>query len=114
MSLAELGYNQISGIAWSGHGRVRDVEVTTDGGKHWVNAHFTDTPQPQCLTRFRMDWTWNGAPTILQSRATDEKGNTQPTRAVWIAQFAPGQGYHQNSIQSWQIAANGAVSNVYA
>jgi sulfane dehydrogenase subunit SoxC len=47
------------------------------------------------------------------SRATDEIGDIQPRRADWIAQFAPGQQYHFNGIQSWSIEADGTVKNVY-
>jgi sulfane dehydrogenase subunit SoxC len=69
---------------------------------------------PQCLTRFRLGWDWDGGPALLQSRAIDEYGNGQPTRAAWMTQFAPGQDYHYNAIQSWQIMSGGTVKNVYA
>jgi sulfane dehydrogenase subunit SoxC len=108
----EPGYCQISGVAWSGHGRVRKVEITTDG-KHWVEAHLPEPPRPHCLTRFEWDWNWDGRGTLLASRATDEKGNTQPSHAAWTAQFSPGQGYHQNAIQTWQVQEDGSVKNIY-
>jgi sulfane dehydrogenase subunit SoxC len=114
LHVPQLGYYEISGVAWSGHGRIRKVEITTDGGNHWVKARLPDPALPQCLTRFRLDWNWDGAPALLQSRATDELGHTQPTRTAWLAQFAPGQGYHQNMIQSWQVEKGGTVRNVYA
>lgn len=112
MHLPEPDYYQISGVAWSGHGRVRKVEITTDG-KHWVEAHLPEPPRPQCLTRFELDWNWNGTQAVLASRATDEMGNTQPSHAAWIAQFSPGQAYHQNAIQTWQVQDDGAVKNIY-
>jgi sulfane dehydrogenase subunit SoxC len=90
------------------------VEVSADGGKTWAVAALTGPVLPKALTRFRMAWNWNGQPSTLMSRATDETGGTQPTRAAWIAEYAPGQGYHFNGIQSWDIAADGAVKNVYA
>jgi glycolate oxidase iron-sulfur subunit len=67
----------------------------------------------KALTRFRLPWKWDGRPSVLASRATDETGETQPTRAAWVAQYATGQFYHFNGIQSWAVAADGTVSNVY-
>jgi sulfane dehydrogenase subunit SoxC len=114
MSMKGPGLYEISGLAWSGAGRVSKVEVSADGGKTWAVAALTGPVLPKALTRFRMAWNWNGQPSTLMSRATDETGGTQPTRAAWIAEYAPGQGYHFNGIQSWDIAADGAVKNVYA
>lgn len=114
MTLPEKGLYEISGIAWSGYGRIAKVEVTTDSGQNWRPVELSSPALPQCLTRFRLDWDWDGEPALLQSRAVDEYGNGQPTRAAWMAQFAPGQGYHYNAIQSWQIMSNGTVKNVYA
>jgi len=68
---------------------------------------------PKALTRFRLPWNWDGRPSILMSRATDEKGDVQPTRSAWAAQYAAGQGYHFNGIQSWGVEADGTVKNVY-
>jgi sulfane dehydrogenase subunit SoxC len=65
------------------------------------------------LTRFRLPWRWNGERALLQSRATDEKGNVQPARATWLAQYAPGQRYHNNMIQTWAIGTDGSIANVY-
>lgn len=72
-----------------------------------------DPVLPKALTRFRLPWRWEGMPAVLMSRATDEAGNIQPARAEWMAQFAPGQFYHCNVIQSWAVDANGEVANVY-
>lgn len=112
MTVPGAGFYEISGLAWSGHGRIAKVEVTTDGGQSWKNAELTGPVMPQATCRFRLAWEWNGKDTVLQSRAIDEKGNTQPTHAALMAQRAPGQVYHYNAIQSWQVAANGAVRNV--
>ncbi len=114
MSMKGPGLYEISGLAWSGAGRVSKVEVSADGGKSWGAAALTGPVLPKALTRFRMAWNWKGQPSTLMSRATDETGVTQPTRAAWIAEYAPGQGYHFNGIQSWDIAADGTVKNVYA
>jgi sulfane dehydrogenase subunit SoxC len=67
----------------------------------------------KALTRFRLPWQWNGQPAVLMSRATDEKGEVQPTRAAWVSQYAPIQFYHFNGIQGWSIEADGTVKHVY-
>ncbi len=114
MSMKGAGLYEISGLAWSGAGRISKVEVSADGGKTWAPAALTGPVLPKAVTRFRMPWHWDGRPSTLMSRATDETGDTQPTRAAWVAQFAPGQGYHNNGIQSWSVDADGTVKNVYA
>jgi sulfane dehydrogenase subunit SoxC len=114
MTMKGPGLYEISGLAWSGAGRISKVEVSADGGKTWGAAALTDPVLSKALTRFRMPWHWDGRPSTLMSRATDEKGGGQPTRASWIAQYAPGQGYHFNGIQSWSVEADGTVKNVYA
>jgi sulfane dehydrogenase subunit SoxC len=107
------GYYEISGLAWSGLGRVRKVDISADGGKSWTEAALSGPILPKALTRFRLPWMWNGGPATLMSRTTDEKGHVQPTRAEWVAQYAPKQNFHFNAIQSWGIASDGKVSNVY-
>ncbi len=114
MTMKGPGLYEVSGLAWSGAGRISKVEVSADGGKTWALAALNGPVLPKALTRFRMPWKWDGQPSTLMSRATDETGGTQPTRASWIAQYAPGQGYHFNGIQSWGIEADGTVKNVYA
>ena len=122
MQMPSPGYYEISGIAWSGHGRIAKVDVSADGGKSWAQAALQGPVLPKALTRFRMPWNWTGAPAVVMSRATDEAGNVQPTRAKLIAErgqprntpnvnaFPMG---HVNQINSWAIAANGAVTHVY-
>lgn len=114
MTMKGPGLYEISGLAWSGGGKISKVEVSADGGKSWTAAALSEPVLSKALTRFRLPWHWNGAPSVLMSRATDEKGGGQPTRASWVAQYAPGQGYHFNGIQSWSVEADGAVKNVYA
>jgi sulfane dehydrogenase subunit SoxC len=108
------GLYQISGLAWSGSGRIARVEVSADGGQSWGEAALSEPPLPKALTRFRMGWRWNGAPAILQSRAIDEAGTVQPTRAAFLAARGLQYRYHNNSIQSWAVSASGDVTNVYA
>ena len=103
------GFYEVSGLAWSGAGRISKVEVSFDGGKKWQVAALGQPVLSKSLTRFRLPWEWNGQPAIVASRATDEKGEVQPTRSAWMAQYAPGQPYHFNGIQSWSVGADGTV-----
>jgi sulfane dehydrogenase subunit SoxC len=111
------GYYEISGLAWSGGGAIRRVEVSTDDGKHWTDAVFKGTPQRMAHTRFGCPWNWDGKETVLLSRCTDELGQVQPTRAQ-VAKFfnvplgeVPGL---DNTIQPWRIASDGSVLNGHA
>jgi sulfane dehydrogenase subunit SoxC len=113
MKLPRTGFYEISGIAWSGAGRIRRVEVSTDGGATWTDAALTGEERPNSLVRFRLPWEWTGKEAVLQSRATDEKGKVQPTRTAWRAQYSPGNIYHNHSIVSWSVGADGSVKNVY-
>jgi sulfane dehydrogenase subunit SoxC len=114
LDLRGAGYREISGLAWSGRGRIRTVEVSADGGKSWAEAVLGDPVLPKALTRFRTPWRWDGSPAVLMSRATDETGAIQPLRAAWLAKYGGRQGYHANVVQSWGIDARGKVAHVYA
>lgn len=113
MKLPRAGFYEISGIAWSGAGRIRRVEVSTDGGATWADAALTGEERAKCLVRFRLPWEWTGKEAVLQSRSTDEKGQVQPARKAWLAQYSPANTYHNNSIVSWAVGADGSVKNVY-
>jgi sulfane dehydrogenase subunit SoxC len=107
------GWYEISGLAWSGHGRIAKVEVSADGGASWAEALMQEPILPLSLTRFRMPWDWDGGPAMLQSRAIDDRGNVQTTREVWSSAYAAGQIYHYNAIQTWRVDAGGEISNVF-
>jgi sulfane dehydrogenase subunit SoxC len=108
------GVYQISGLAWSGAGRIRRVEVSADGGRSWADAALDDHVLPKSLTQFRTAWQWNGAPAVILSRATDETGAVQPSRTAAMQNRAANTIYHYNGIQAWRIGAAGEVTNVYA
>lgn len=112
--LLDKGFYNITGLAWSGRGKIKRVDVSADGGRNWRTARLETPVLDKCLTRFNLDWRWDGAPAILQSRAIDDTGYVQPKinqlRAVRGAKSI----YHNNAIQSWKIAASGEVSNVQA
>lgn len=108
------GLYEISGIAWSGAGRIAKVEVSADGGASWRDAPLQGPIYSKSFTRFRLPWEWAGTAATLQSRATDEKGNVQPTRTAFTSQYVTGMNYHNHYIQTWGIAADGSISNVHA
>jgi sulfane dehydrogenase subunit SoxC len=124
LALKGPGHYEISGIAYSGNGRIAKVMVSADGGKSWAEAALQGPVNPKAFTRFRMPWRWDGQPVVLQSRAWDEAGNVQPTRAEFVA--ARGQtekpvasplafpNQHYNSITSWGIDNAGSIKHVYA
>jgi sulfane dehydrogenase subunit SoxC len=113
MAMQGAGLYQVSGIAWSGAGRIRRVEISADGGASWADAALTDPVLPKALTRFRLPWRWNGGPAILMSRAIDETGAVQPTRAALLADRGPNYRYHYHAIQSWRVTNDGEIGNVY-
>ena len=107
------GAYQITGLAWSGAGAVRKVEVSADGGTSWADAALDGPVMPMALTRFRIPWAWQGGRVPIQSRATDESGNVQPTRDEWLSLYGPSQFYHYNAIQLWGVDTDGSVWNIY-
>jgi sulfane dehydrogenase subunit SoxC len=123
-SLKDPGYYAISGVAYSGAGRIAKVMVSADGGKSWGEAALQGPVHDKAFTRFTMPWRWDGQPAILQSRAWDEAGNVQPLRAEFVA--ARGQtnkplatplafpNQHYNSLTSWGIDSKGEIKHVYA
>ena len=113
MKLPGPGFYEISGLAWSGRGRITRVEVSTDGGATWADARLQDPVLPICHTRFRFPWSWDGRPAILQSRCTDETGYVQPTIRQLVDVRGVYSTYHLNGIQSWAVAQDGSVSNVH-
>ncbi len=110
--LLDTGFHNITGLAWSGRGKVKRVDVSVDGGKNWRTARLETPVLSKCLTRFNIDWNWNGSPALLQSRAIDETGYVQPKINALREVRGTKSIYHNNAIQSWQVAASGEVSNV--
>jgi len=122
-NLKEPGFYEISGLAYSGKGPISKVMVSADGGKSWAPAALQQPVLSMAFTRFRMPWQWNGGPAILQSRAWDEDGNVQPTRAEFVAArrqlpsvppLLAFENHHFNAITSWAVDQNGQVTHAYA
>lgn len=108
------GFHEITGLAWSGHGKITSVEVSTDGGQTWSEASLQSPILPRAFTRFRLPWRWDGTECVLLSRCRDKSGYVQPTRQELIAERGRYSGYHCNRIKGWRVGADGSVSNAEA
>lgn len=111
--LDKPGLYQISGLAWSGRGKIARVEVSADGGKSWAPAELQEPVLSKSFTRFRIPWRWDGASTVLTSRATDETGYRQPERARLIAERGRNGYFHYNAQVAWAVEADGGLRHVY-
>ena len=108
--LKGAGWRPITGIAWTGRGRIAGVDVSVDGGSTWKPAELIGAVLPYAHTRFQYMWQWNGKPATLMSRARDETGAVQPTMAEYRRVRGPGTDYHFNAIRSWRVDASGVVT----
>ncbi len=111
--LLDRGFYNVNGLAWSGRGKVKRVDVSVDGGRNWRTARLQTPVLDRCLTRFSIDWVWDGKPTLLQSRAIDETGYVQPTRHQLRQVRGTRSIYHNNAIQTWLVQESGEVNNVH-
>jgi sulfane dehydrogenase subunit SoxC len=103
------GWRPVTGLAWSGRGRISRVEVSTDSGRTWINATLQEPVLSKAHVRFTHMWRWDGEETILASRAVDETGYVQPTRTELLTARGPGTLYHYNPIYGWRVMPNGRV-----
>jgi len=108
------GFHEISGLAWSGAGRIHRVDVSVDNGQSWQPAQLQDPVLDKALTRFRYPWQWHKMPTVIMSRASDEKGNVQPTRTQLLAEMGQNAYHHYNAIVALAVSGEGRVSHVYS
>lgn len=106
------GAFNITGLAWSGRGKIRRVDISVDGGNNWRTARLQTPVLDKCLTRFTLDWAWDGKPVLLQSRAVDSTGYVQPNYRQLRAVRGSRSIYHNNAIQTWQVTGSGEVFNV--
>jgi len=102
----------LEGLAWSGRGKVKAVDVSFDGGISWRKARLTGMIEPRALTRFGLEWDWDGSPALIQSRCIDETGYVQPTYTQLRAVRGSSSIYHKNAIHTWRLHADGSVTNV--
>jgi len=110
--LLDQGYQTITGLAWSGRGKIAKVDVSVDGGRNWRPARLQSPVMSKCLTRFSLDWAWDGKPALVMSRATDETGQIQPTHRELRTVRGTRSIYHNNAIQTWLVQESGEVRNV--
>ena len=102
----------ITGLAWSGRGSIKRVDVTVDGGKTWHEARLAPQANDKALHRFYFDHIWDGSEMLLQSRATDSTGYVQPTKDALRAVRGLNSVYHNNCIQTWWVKTSGEAENV--
>ena len=108
------GFYNITGLAWSGRGKITAVDVSTDGGKNWKSATVQGPVHDKSLTRFNLPWVWDGkGDVLLQSRAVDSTGYVQPSYRTLREKRDDKSIYHNNAIQSWRVDASGEVHNVH-
>ncbi len=112
--LPEKGYYELSGLAWSGYGSIKQVELSDDGGRNWHLAELQNPALDRAFTAFTLPWKWNGKKHILMSRATDSRGRVQPKRKEWKKNYASYSFNHYNAIQAWRVNSDGTVENTYA
>jgi sulfane dehydrogenase subunit SoxC len=110
--LLDKGFHTITGLAWSGRGTVRAVDISSDGGRNWQRARLQTPVLDKCLTRFTLPWVWDGKAALLQSRAVDSTGHVQPSYQQLRTVRGSRSIYHNNAIQTWLVQESGEVGNV--
>jgi sulfane dehydrogenase subunit SoxC len=110
-TLPGAGIYELTGIAWSGRGAIKSVEITVDGGRTWASADLMTPVLRKAHTRFRWSWKWDGREALIASRCTDETGYTQPPLPELIAVRGVNSQYHNNGIQAWKVASDGKITN---
>ena len=110
------GFYEITGLAWTGGGVVKSVDVSVDGGRTYKEAQLQQPVLRYAHTRFRFAWEWNGEEAVLQSRCTDERGEVQPTIAEAAKNLGVTPEYflqadHFNGIQPWKVNRDGSIQN---
>ena len=103
---------EIEGIAWSGMGTIKGVDISFDGGKNWVEAELKGLVLPKAWTRFSYMFKWEGKPLLLSSRAYDDAGHVQPTVKQERDAMGVESVYHRNAVFTWEVTSKGEVNNV--
>ena len=108
----QKGFNVISGLAWSGRGKVKRVDISLDGGRNWRTARIDGPVFDKACVRFYYEFDWNGEELLLQSRAMDDTGYVQPSKDALRKIRGVNSIYHNNGIQTWAVKPDGEVENV--
>ena len=103
---------EIEGLAWSGMGTIKGVDISFDGGKNWVEASLKGLVLEKSWTRFSYMYKYEGKDILLSSRARDDAGHIQPTVKQERDTVGVEGVYHRNGIHTWSVKANGEVTNV--
>ncbi|WP_250003499.1 sulfite oxidase [Actinoplanes sp. M2I2] len=69
---------RLTGRSWSAAGRIKHVDVSTDNGVSWRRARPVGPSIDHAWQRWELDWRPAAGAHVLQARATDVRGNTQP------------------------------------
>lgn len=110
--LKHKGRNVLTGVAWSGRGTVKRVDVTMDGGRNWQTARIDGPVLDKSMVRFYVDFDWNGQELMIQSRAMDSTGYVQPSKEELRKVRGVNSIYHNNGIQTWLVRSTGETENV--
>ena len=102
----------LTGVAWSGRGKISRVDISIDGGINWNEARISGPADSKSMHRFYYEFDWNGQQLLLQSRAQDDTGYVQPTKDQLRSVRGTNSIYHNNGIQTWAVDKNGATENV--
>jgi len=95
---------RLRGIAFSGYGGVKKVEVSSDNGANWTEAQLGTDAGMYSFRIWYLNWTPKAAGRYqVAVRATDTKGNVQPDDGVWNA-----GGYLWNKIERQEIVVGDA------
>jgi sulfane dehydrogenase subunit SoxC len=122
LHMGPRGLTQITGIAWSGGGKITRIEISTDGGKNWRDGKLQDPVHTKAHTRFTFDWDWNGQEAVIQSRSTDETGEVQPTLLdlskhwgitmdEWRQKDNKPRAIHMTAQQPWKVNRDGSITD---
>ena len=84
------GRRRVHGFAWSPADRISKVEYSLDGGA-WQPATLREPNIARAWTRWDFEWDARSGDHVILTRATDDRGNTQPASIPWNAQ---GYGYN--------------------
>ena len=90
----------LRGRAWSGHGPIERVEVSTDGAASFAAAALDAEQGPHAWRGWSFDWDAAAGEHVISSRATDSAGNTQPLEVPWNL-----KGYANNAVERIHVVA---------
>jgi sulfane dehydrogenase subunit SoxC len=87
------GRHLIRGRSWSPFGTIAKVEYSLDQGNTWRQARLREPNIARAWVRWDFDWEAAAGRYVIQARATDAEGHTQPDRVPWNE-----QGYLYNAV----------------